>query len=199
TAKLNAASQGQIKDKSLVDKLEKEIKVKEQSLAVLHEELVILQSRLDVANDIINQQNQKIDQKNQQLTDLLNQLTDKDKLITNLQTEITNLKNPPTFGVNTNTSGKKIDELQGQLREKDRTIEELKNSNNGKESSATTYSQADLEKLIKEHQEEVQKLKALIGEKSQGKEVKMVQNMPVKEVIQQLPKKNSTALWLCLL
>ncbi|CAG8745755.1 45329_t:CDS:10, partial [Gigaspora margarita] len=191
TDKLNIALQEQTKEKSLANKLEQEVKTKEQDLKNLHQKLVDLQKQLNTANDTINQQNQRISGKNQQLADLVNQLTDKDKLITNLLTKISELEKPPTFQTDTDTDNEKTDELQGQTREGDKTVGEKSNSEDNKtgEKSAAIYSQEDLEKLIKEHQQEVQKLKALIA-KSQ--EVETVQETPVKEAIQQLPKKNNT-------
>jgi uncharacterized coiled-coil protein SlyX len=140
---------------------------------------------LNSANDTIKQQNQKISQKNQQLTDLTNQLADKDKSITDLQAEIANLKNPPTFAVNTNFDKKKTNELLRKLREGDKADEgKTRNVVNN------TYSQEDLEKLIKEHQQEVQKLKTLIAKNETG----TFQEVSVEETIRQLPKKNNVPL-----
>lgn len=173
TGKLKTATQSQIKEKSVVDNLEKEIKFKEQNLGNLHSELVTLQNQLDVANNTINQQKQRIDQKNKDLTDLQKQLEEKDKLIEEL-------RNRP-LPIDINKS----------------------DINEEKPSVTNSHSVGELLKIIAEHQQEIQKLKTLIVKKNQEAEKEVeteaVQQMSIKETIQQLPQKNRGSLWLCLL
>lgn len=93
--------------------------------------------------------------------------------------------------------------MREQLNERDKTIEELRNrplpTANSEKSrrekeiiqetlTPMTHSPENLLKIIEEHKQEIQKLKALMAEKS-SQEEEITQETSLKQIIQNLPKK----------
>lgn len=140
--------------------------------------MVDFQNKLDTASNTINQQTQKIDEKNQQITDLMNQLGEKEALVNRLQREIENSKSFSQASENSNEN-KEMEESSS----KERNENDISQSSDG-----------ELLEVIKQQKHEIQNLKGLMTG-----EAEMVQEVPAREAVQQLPQKNAAALWLCLL
>jgi predicted RNase H-like nuclease (RuvC/YqgF family) len=172
-------------------------------LKTLNKKIVFFQDQLKTANDTIFQQNKKLEQKNQQLTDLLGQLEEKHKLVDNLQNEIKELESQKSSEIS--EKEKKIEQLEEELKEKDEIIAMLKDKpplvvNDKNTKNVSFSSESDLLKLIEYHRKEIQKLKKIIETQSQStifSEVKSENTL--KETVQDLPKKNSSTLYLSLL
>jgi len=174
-------------------------------LEKLHNKLVEIQSQLDSSNSNIEQQSQALEQKNQQLTDLLEQLKNKNELVETLQREVGDLQSKHASEID--EKDKKISELYGEISERDQIIAELSdkppivnNNVNGEVTKKTqlnnnSFSSENLLEIIKKQEQEIQKLKSSITNEPQL----VAQEMPVQQTIQDLPKKNSAALYLSLL
>lgn len=177
---------------------------KKRRLKTLNSRIVSLQKQLKTANDAAFQQSEKLQQKNQQLTNLLNQLEKKNKLVDDLQSKVKNLESQRSFEVS--DKEKQIEKLERKLKEKDKIITMLKkapplagetNIQSAKDFSLS--SEKDLLGLVKYHQKEVQRLKRLIEMQARTMPSEVESEVSLKETVQNLPKKNSSALYLSLL
>lgn len=139
------------------------------------------------------------------MTDLLGQLEEKHKLVDDLQREIKKIESQKSSEIS--KKEKKIEQLQEELKEKDKIIAVLKdkpplvsetNSQNAKDVSLA--SESDLLELIEYHRKEVQRLKSIIGTQTRSTTLSEVESeTSLKETIQDFPKKNSSTLYLSLL
>jgi len=205
TSRLNFILWDQKRKKAFIGKLKIKVEKKKQRLKTLNNKIISLQSQLKNVNGAISQQNKKLEQKNHQLTDLLGQLEEKHKLVDDLQREIKKIESQKSSEIS--KKEKKIEQLQEELKEKDKIIAVLKdkpplvsetNSQNAKDVSLA--SESDLLELIEHHRKEVQRLKSIIGTQARSTTLSEVESeTSLKETIQDLPKKNSSTLYLSLL
>ena len=177
---------------------------KKRRLKNLNGRIVSLQKQLETANDAVFRQSEKLQQKNQQLTNLLNQLEKKNKLVDDLQSEVKNLESRRSSEVS--DKEKQIEKLEKKLKEKDKIITMLKKApplagetNIQSAKDVPLSSEKHLLELVKYHQEEVQRLKKLIEMQARTIPSEVENEISLKETVQNLPKKNSSALYLSLL